>query len=106
MEETQAYTDGVTSPMGRGLGRLTDVDKSPVQAALLKLNITLNKLGEEMDILSSRTASARNLTPLESTELDNKKEYGSALFAELSRMNSQSEQILRNLQIIISEIEL
>lgn len=106
MEEKPAYTESLISSIDRGLGRLTDVDKSPIQTALLKMNVTLNKLGDEVDRLSSRTAPARNLTPTEATEPDNKKEYGSALFAELTRMNNQSEQILRNLQNIINEIEL
>lgn len=110
MDEAKVYEDSVTSPistMGRGLERLTEQDKSPVQTALLKINITLNKLGEEMDRLSARTSSARNLVPTESTTLDDgRKEYGSALFAELSRMNTQAEHILNNLQNIIGEIEL
>lgn len=90
-----------------GNSRLTDIDKTPVSSAVSSLSSTLNQLGDEVDRIGSRTSSVRNIAPTASTELDDgRKEYGSPLFAELSRLDQQANQILRNLQNITAEIEL
>ena len=104
MEET-TYSTNITGYGSKLNGTITD--KSPVSSVLSNLSITLNQLGDEVDRIGARTSSARNMTPTASTELDEtRKEYGSPLFAELSRLDAQANQILGNLQSITAEIEL
>lgn len=106
MDEAQSYKEATVKGLSM-LGSSSAVEKSPIQGALSGLSLTLNQLGEEVERLGGRIASARNLTPTEATTLDeSRKEHGSALYSEITRMNSQASYILNNLQNIIGEIEL
>lgn len=102
--EEQVYSTNITGYGPKLNGNIAD--KTPIASALSNLNGALNQLGDEVDRIGSRTSSARNIVPTEAINDESKKEYGSPLFAELSRLNAQANQILRNLQGITAEIEL
>lgn len=105
MDEQAKYREKVGLVGGNRLSETT-VEQTPVQSVISRLSVTLNQLGDEVDRASNKTSSVRNTVPTEPTADDTRKEYGSPLFVELSRLDAQANQILRNLQNIIAEIEL